>query len=513
MRYFNTSGSNILAQHYTLMRPQLVEKGLKRVQRDCYLTVCAPPQSGKTTYFHLLAERLKQEDYKVLYFNCRKFKKASLEDFLCEFHLAIYQSWGLSLEMSSIASLFSKIESVKADKFVLIIDEVDNLNPAFLEDLLLSIRVAFHFRDEHALKSVILGSVKNVLTLTAHMKGSFNIADDFDIPFLTNEESLELLEQHETETQQLFDPSVKTKIIDISASLVGLVSGFAAKLVENNPQKPVIDYADYLVVEDQYLKEAVDKNTFGIIRTAQKHRRFVNRLLFRGVSDRFQIYHQHIQDLFFKGIIYHDGDYHVTFRVPFYQKCLYRAFYPNTKDEQNRIEAHIDFSTCFTLKGVLEIPKLIGKYKNYVTHFGFSPFLEKVKKGQDIETTPIEESALIYSFDTFFNAFLSVVGGQSYMEARKNSGKTDVVFTIEGQKNLIEFSVYQNMRLFGEDKEQIADYAASMGLDVATSLVFVDSEVTIPYIVESVDVLKGVTVSTYLVRYNVKKDFKMASSV
>ena len=58
MRYFNTSGPNITAQHYTLMRPQLVAKGLDKVHKDRYFTIWAPRQTGKSTYFRLLADQL-----------------------------------------------------------------------------------------------------------------------------------------------------------------------------------------------------------------------------------------------------------------------------------------------------------------------------------------------------------------------------------------------------------------------------------------------------------------------
>ena len=69
MRYFNTSGPNIISQHYTLMRPQLVAEGLKKIQGDRYFTIWAPRQTGKSTYFRLLASRLEQEGYDVAYVN------------------------------------------------------------------------------------------------------------------------------------------------------------------------------------------------------------------------------------------------------------------------------------------------------------------------------------------------------------------------------------------------------------------------------------------------------------
>ena len=82
MRYFNTSGPNIVEEHYTLMRPQLIEKGLDKIHKNRYFTIWAPRQTGKSTYFRLLADSLETEGYKVAYVNFENFKDATLEAFM-----------------------------------------------------------------------------------------------------------------------------------------------------------------------------------------------------------------------------------------------------------------------------------------------------------------------------------------------------------------------------------------------------------------------------------------------
>ncbi|MCB1194462.1 MAG: hypothetical protein H7A23_25315 [Leptospiraceae bacterium] len=69
----------------------------------------------------------------------------------------------------------------------------------------------------------------------------FNIADELDVPYFTNQKTAELLGQHETETGQLFDKKVKDKISEITANQPGLVNGFARRLVEINPNKEKIE--------------------------------------------------------------------------------------------------------------------------------------------------------------------------------------------------------------------------------------------------------------------------------
>ena len=68
-RKFNTSGANRLEEHYTLLRPNLVQKGMELVKSERYFTIWAPRQTGKSTYFLLLKMALEQEDYRVVW--CR----------------------------------------------------------------------------------------------------------------------------------------------------------------------------------------------------------------------------------------------------------------------------------------------------------------------------------------------------------------------------------------------------------------------------------------------------------
>ena len=506
MRYFNTSGPNIIEQHYTLLRPQLVLEGLDKIHKDRYFTIWAPRQTGKSTYFRLLADSLQEKGYKVAHVNFENYKEATMKAFLNEFHDRLEGSWHIDFNGKDLQETFSAISKIKDQKFVLIIDEVEGINPDFFGQFLHSIRNVYHFRNDHALKSVILVGVSNIVGVVQDNASPFNIADNLNVPYFTNDETVELLGQHETETGQLFAPSVKAKISDITANQPGLVNGFALKLVENNPTKPVIDYNDYLVVEDWYLTEAMDKNISNIINKARQYRPFVERLLFTEAKIPFQINREDIKLLFVNGIVKKDPQGFVTFWVPLYQKCLHATFYPYMNGEQGRIQENIDISDYFTPKGLLKMSKVIEKYKEYALKRGFRYFLEYDKDGKAIS---IKEAALMYSFETYINAFLGVVGGTSYIEAHANLGRTDMIINIEGQEAVIESKVYQNITQFNKGKEQVAYYANRMGLDTATYLVFVSSAVTHKDMIEKPDFFKdkNVTVTTYLVRYDLETDF------
>ena len=301
MRKFNTSGPNMPAEHYTLPRLDWIEKGKELVYLKRYFTIWAPRQTGKSTYFRFLAEVLQQEGYKVCHVNFESFKEESKTDFLIRLTDALTEQWGILFEGETLASVFRQIEMLKDEKCVLIIDEVEGINPEFFGQVLHAIRNAYHSRNNHALKSVILVGVSNIVGVVKDNASPFNIADNLNIPYFTDEETLELLNQHERETGQLFDPSVKTKISEITANQPGLVNAFAAQLVADYPQKPVIEYVDYLKVEDWFLTEAMDKNISNIINKAEEHRTFVEQLLFKDVKVRFQINRAAIKTLYVNG--------------------------------------------------------------------------------------------------------------------------------------------------------------------------------------------------------------------
>ena len=69
MRSFNTSGPNIPAEHYTLERSGLIARGVELIQKKHYFTIWAPRQTGKSTYFRLLADAAQEQAIKIVLTN------------------------------------------------------------------------------------------------------------------------------------------------------------------------------------------------------------------------------------------------------------------------------------------------------------------------------------------------------------------------------------------------------------------------------------------------------------
>jgi hypothetical protein len=502
MRYFNTSGPNIPAEHYTLRRDNLIQQGKELVSKSRYFTIWAPRQTGKSTYFRQLAGELEKEGYKVAHINFENFKTAPIEVFLYELIKKINESYGLGFSnINDLTQLFGLLTEIDDQKFVLVIDEVEGINEAYFGTFLHSIRNAYHTRMNHALKSVILVGVANITGVVGDHASPFNIADNLNVPFFTDEEVYELLGQHETETGQLFEKAVKDKIIQITANQPGLVNGFADKLVKDYPNKPVIEYADYLKVEDWYLTEAIDKNFENIRNKAQEVRAFVETLLFTDEKIPFKIDHPATKLLHINGIVRKNPeDGNVIFWVPFYKKRLYNAFYPYTNGEKNDIIRSFALKKFFDKDKNLLLKPLIRDYQEYCKRRGFKAFMTRDEKGN---YSSVKESALLYSFETYIQAFLQATESKSYREADTGLGKSDLIINVEGKEYLLESKVYYYEKQFFRGKNQLAYYAKSLGVSHAVYLVFYTNKYPLPdEVTEADEVINGVRIETYLVEFD-----------
>ncbi|MCP5497965.1 MAG: hypothetical protein H7A23_25710 [Leptospiraceae bacterium] len=137
--------------------------------------------------------------------------------------------WQREIFSKTFVELFDEIRAIQDQKYVFICDEIEGLNPDLFNQFLHTIRNLYHSRNSHCLKSVILVGVSNIAGIIQDNASPFNIADELDVPYFTNEETKELLEQHEAETGQIFDKKVKVKISEITANQPGLVNGFAKR--------------------------------------------------------------------------------------------------------------------------------------------------------------------------------------------------------------------------------------------------------------------------------------------
>jgi len=503
MRKFNTSGPNIPDKHYTIQRTNLIKKGIELVNDERYFTIWAPRQTGKSTYFRQLANQLDKIGYKPVYFSVEGFDDFTVADTFDTFCRELKKQQNIDWHIETYKDFEKIISNSINEKIVIIIDEIENLNPDIFGQFLHTIRNLYHTRHDHCLKSVVLVGVSNIVGIVNDNASPFNITDNLNIPYFTNEEVFELLEQHENETNQLFEEKVKLKISEITANQPGLVNGFAKKLVEDNQGKKKITYTDYLKVEDWYLTEAIDKNFSNILNKAKEERNFVESLLFTDTQVPFKIDRPAIKLLHTNGLIKKDKNGFVTFWVPFYKKRLYDAFYPYMNGEQRQITRTIFAPEYFTETGELKLDKLIDNYKEYIKRRGFNPHREKDENGN---YKSIKEAALIYSFETYIHAFITQTEGKIYREANTGLGKTDMIININNREYLIETKIYYAPKQFEEGQKQLAYYCKSLNINKGAYLVYCPNDIKYPETVkEKTEIINDVEISIYIVEYDETK--------
>ena len=118
----------------------------------------------------------------------------------------------------------------------------------------------------------------------------------------------------------------------------------------------------------------------------------------------------------------------------------------------------------------------------------------------------IHEAALIYSFETYIQAFLQVVDGKSYREADTGLGKSDLIINARGNELLIETKIYYYELQFLKGKKQLAYYCKSLGLKKAVYLVFYPNNIRTPKtFIEQIEDIEGIEISTYLVEFDDEK--------
>ncbi|MCP4134944.1 MAG: ATP-binding protein [bacterium] len=503
-RYFNTSGPNNPDEHYTLQRENLIEKGLTLANGNRYFTIWAPRQTGKSTYFRILAESLKKQDHKVCQVNLENYQDASLESLFNYLLREIKEYWGIALKSASFADFQNDIASIKKGKCVLIIDEIEGLNPELFNRFLHTIRNLYHSRDNHCLKSVILVGVSNIVGIISDNASPFNIADNLEIPYFSREETLELLHMHEEETGQLLDDDVKNKLSEITANQPGLVNGFANRLVTEYPETNPIQYKQYLETENWYLTKAIDKNISNIINKAKQYRSFVEKLLFSDEPVQFRINDEKTRFLYSQGVITYDEDDNIIFNVPLYKKALIDAFTPTLNGESSYFFRSLEFENFFHDDNSLNFDNLIIDFKEYIKLRSFRYFREKDEDGKYQQ---IKEAALVYTFETYINLFLRKIKAKTYREAHVGLGISDLIINYEGNEYVVEAKIFRDSFQFRKGKKQLAHYCKSVNITKGIYLVFLANTIKTKAAVENTESIENVDITTYVILYDEEKDF------
>lgn len=500
MRYFNTSGPCDPKEHYTVLRPKLIATGLERVRRGRYLTIFAPRQSGKTTFFKLLLEELRQEGrFTPLWLSFENLKKAAkkkfyraltsdLRDRLAQNGIALPYEIKDELDL---AELFKELHR-QGHAFVLVIDEFEGIPETVLGDLMHTFRKIYHAREDYALHALMLVGVSTLSELIVSHASPFNVVDELKLAYFSFEEVQELIAQYVEESGQPFEPEVVQAIYQNTKGQPGLVCALCSHLVEEiakDRSRPVTMEGFYKTLQ-HFLTERFDKNIVNIVQQARTKRSFMLRLLFSGEPIPFTVDDPNIGYLYAHGVI-ENVEGAADVEVPLYKKRLLTALRPTINGESEYyVSAHDSFNEYFA-GNELKLGAILQKYVEYVALRGFRAF----------DTDHLKEGAWHYSLDGFINFFIERLGGRTFVEAPSGRGRTDIMILWRNKKYIIETKIFTDRRYFENGKRQFAEYLKAEGLDSGHYVVFSKKHAATD-VLEQEEEIEGKRIYTRIIRVN-----------
>jgi len=466
MREFNTTGPCNPALHYTVMREALIAEGLEKVRKGRYFTLFAPRQAGKTTYFQLLLEAVRAENFTPIWISLESLKTVTREVFYRDLNNQLHQELAengieLTQTITDMVDMVTFFEQLVTKNLVLVIDEFEGIPDSVLNEIMHALRKMYHRQKYHALHSLLLVGVSTIAQLVTSGASPFNVAEELAVSYFTPSEVNQLIEQYVNESGQKFEEEVIRAIYENTKGQPGLVCALAAYLVKTVTNRTVT-LDDFLVTLEYFLKSKYDKNILNIVQKAKEKKDFMYRLLFGNEPIDFSIDITDIAYLHANGVV-DNIEGQVGILVPLYSKRIITAFRPMYNGERGYygLSANETFEEYLKGEG-LNIHAILNKYRQYVHRRGFKAF----------DTEKLKEGAWHYSLDGFINFFIEALEGQTFIEVPSGAGRTDILIVYKNNRYLIETKVFSNNTLLKKGKGQLAEYLQSEGLDEGYYVVF-----------------------------------------
>jgi hypothetical protein len=283
--FFNTAGPCDPAKHYMVPAAERLSDVSALIERELYLVVHAPRQTGKTTAIRALAKELTASgEYAALAFSCQAAGPAQ-DDYVAAQDAilgAIRQralidlpeelrppAWPESAALMKINTGLSAWAQACPRPIVLFMDEIDSVIGTSLISVLRQIRDGYEIRPEAFPSSIVLCGLRDVRDYKAASGGDptrlssaspFNIkAESLRLGNFTRDDIAELCGQHTRDTGQEFTPQALDAVYEATAGQPWLVNALADEMTASfkmavPPSEPVT--AEHVAVARERLIRA-----------------------------------------------------------------------------------------------------------------------------------------------------------------------------------------------------------------------------------------------------------------
>jgi hypothetical protein len=504
-RFFNTSGPNRIARHYTLpVLARLPEvRGL--VEHELYFVLHAPRQVGKTTTLLTLAQELTAEGrHTAVLLSMEQGAPFSSDPGAAE--LAVLGAWRqfarawLPAELqpppwpeappgNRIAAALTAWAEASPRPLVVFLDEIDALQDEALISVLRQIRAGYPTRPEHFPSSLALIGLRDVRDYKA-ASGSdgrlgtaspFNIkAESLTLRSFTQAEVEDLYAQHTAETGQSFDPAAVERAYALTQGQPWLVNALARQLIEvlvPERTQPItaahVDDAKELLIrrQDTHLDSLMD-------RLREPRVRAILEPMLAGDTpgDIPEDDRRFVVDL---GLLRRSPLGGLEVANPIYQEIIVRALASGTSDALPQIP-----TTWLRPDGTLDEAALLHAFLEFWRQHG-EPLLG---------TAPYHEIAPHLVLMAFLHRVVN--GGSIEREYATGRGRMDLCLRFGGKTLAIEIKVWRPKVADPLTKglEQLDGYLARLGLDAGWLVIF-DRRPTAPPLAERLGSTEATTQS------------------
>jgi len=493
-REFNIFGPVHPEIHYHVDRTEVKQAIQEKIEKGRYFTLNAARQTGKTTNFREVIAGLEETgDYfgiLLSFESLRGYERAQfykrLGSLLQKRNMSALQKIADTKELPSPLELahhgdfldwLAEVSALLGRQGLLIIDEFDAAGPELAEPMLGAFRDMYlNRRDpaEHALQSIVLVGVRNIPALLGGTQSPFNIADQYEVPYFTYEETTILLKQHSSATGQPFTKEAIDEIYRESQGQPFLVNRLAQILTLNivpDRSQPILPSH----MNSTMVNLLAENNTHfaSITSKAVPHRTRLLPILFYD-EKRTNFREPVTQELLMYGILrkIQDGDILIaSIANPIYRKMLILTFSPTNGDIPTDSPFHGSFRHRYVVDGILNMDGLMDGFKRMMEEHG----VQLLRSKQTYRPLEIGGQYLLLSYLT---AALDSIGGYVALESINSAGEMDLVAVYRGARFIIETKVWYGKKRFEQGQVQLVGYLNAANLDKGYIVLFSEKDVS-----------------------------------
>jgi hypothetical protein len=483
-KIFNTSGLCFPEDHYMVNPLKRLKEVEDLIDKELYFAIHAPRQTGKTTYLHALARKFNAEGKYialVVSFEQAGYKGMSVEQANEVLNFSIYQKargllpenyWPENPLVKKFLNLnhYLKTWSENQEKpIVLFIDEIDALLDEVLISILRQLRDGYQDRPGLFPSSVVLVGLRDIREYKAKIReedtslgtaSPFNVkSDSLLLENFSREEVYELLEQHTSETGQVFPAEVKEEIFRLSGGQPWLTNALARQIVSKILGN---DYSQAITLElvtkakeqliarrDTHLDSLVDK-------LKEKRVKKIVQAIINGDNLPVDIFDDDILYIRDLGIVSQSSP--LEFANPIYAEIVPRIIASPIQESIPK-----DIQTPWFLKGdgSLDMEKLLKEFQEFYRR----------NSGAWLDRYEYKETAHHLLLMAFLQRVINS-GGEINREMALGNGRIDLLVKYKKQEFALELKIKRDKYTIEDGKKQLGRYLDRLGLRQGYLVIF-----------------------------------------